>query len=227
MSFFDTGGGKESFLPERAYEAHAERNARAIGPVLEQVLPSSGTLLEVASGTGQHAVTFAPRFPDLTWITSDPFWRSRESVNAWILHTGVRNVTPPLDLDVTEPGWEATVPQPVAAAYASNLLHITPWPVTLGLFRGLGALLEPGAPVVIYGCFKRDGAHLTPSNALFDRNIRGENAEWGVRDLEEVEAAARDQGLELEEAVDMPTENFCLVLRQTAKGGGAVSKGLT
>ena len=216
MSFFDTGGGKDSFLPERAYEAHAERNARAIGSVLERDLPSNGNLLEVASGTGQHAVTFAPRFPGLTWITSDPFWRSRESVNAWILHTGVRNVTAPLDLDVTKPGWETAVPRPVAAAYASNLLHITPWPVTLGLFRGLGEVLDTGAPVVIYGCFKRGGAHLTPSNAQFDRNIRGENSEWGVRDLEEVEAAAREHGLDLMETVDMPRDNFCLVFRKTS-----------
>ena len=214
MSFFDTGG---SFLPERAFEAHAERNARAIGPVLERVLPARGTLMEVASGTGQHAVTFAPRFPDLTWITSDPFWRSRESVNAWILHTEVRNVTAPLDLDVTVPGWEAGVPRPVSAAYASNLLHITPWPVTLGLFRGLGAILEPGAPAVIYGCFKRGGQHLAQSNVEFDHNIRGENADWGVRDLEAVEPVAREHGLSLEEAVDMPRDNFCLVFRQTSK----------
>ena len=212
MSFFDTGG---SFLPERAYEAHAERNARAIGPVLERVLPAHGTLLEVASGTGQHAVTFAPRFPGLTWITSDPFWRSRESVNAWILHTGVRNVTAPLDLDVTVPGWEEGVPRPVSAAYASNVLHITPWPVTLGLFRGLGAVLEPGAPAVIYGCFKRGGEHLAQSNVEFDRNIRGENPDWGVRDLEAVEAVACDHGMALEEAVDMPRDNFCLVFRQS------------
>ena len=217
MSFFDTGRGAWGFLPERAYEAHAERNAHAIGPVLERVLPRNGTLLEVASGTGQHAVTFAPRFPELTWITSDPFWRSRESINAWILHTGVRTVTAPLDLDVTTADWEAGVPRPVVAAYASNLLHITPWPVTLGLFRGLGGVLEPGAPVVIYGCFKRGGEHLCQSNVEFDANIRGDNAEWGVRDLEAVEAAALERGLVLEEVADMPRENFCLVLRRAPK----------
>ena len=134
----------------------------------------------------------------------------------------MRNVTAPLDLDVTKPDWEAAVPRPVAAAYTSNLLHITPWPVTLGLFRGLGELLETGAPVVIYGCFKRGGEHLTPGNAMFDRNIRDENSDWGVRDLEEVETAARTQGIELVEALEMPTENFCLVLRQTSRSGSVL-----
>lgn len=208
-------GGKDNFVPRPICQDHTERNKGAIGDVLEQYLPKEGTLLEIASGTGQHAVTFGARFPGLTWLTSDPWATSRESTNGWIIETGLANVKSPIDLDVTQEGWEDAIPRPIAAMYASNLLHITPWPVSLGLFRGAGNLLEPGAPLCIYGCFKRGGEHLSEANITFDRNIRGENAEWGVRDMETVEEAAGAQGLKLERAVEMPKENFVLVFRRT------------
>ena len=203
------------FLPRPILEPHAERNADAIGDVLETHLPKSGVLLEIASGTGQHAVTFGARFPGLTWLTSDPWPTSRESTNGWIIHTGLANVKSPLDLDVTQPQWEDAVPRPIAAIYASNLLHITPWPVTLGLFRGAGHLLGKGAPLCIYGCFKRDGEHVSAANVEFDAHIRGENPEWGVRDLEAVEDAAREAGLRLAHVVEMPRQNFTLVFHGT------------
>jgi hypothetical protein len=213
MSAQDGPGGPHGFLPRPICQPHAERNAGAIGDVLEQHLPKEGTLLEIASGTGQHAVTFGARFPGLTWLTSDPWARSRESTNGWIIETGLGNVKSPIDLDVTKQGWEDAIARPIAAMYASNLLHITPWPVSLGLFRGAGQLLEPGAPLCIYGCFKRNGAHLTEANAQFDRNIRGDDPEFGVRDMETLEEAAGEQGLDLEHAIDMPKENFVLVFR--------------
>lgn len=207
------GAGLETFLPQPAFEPHAERNAETIGAVLTRYLPAKGTLLEVASGTGQHAVTLAPRFPGLTWLTSDPWQVSRESINGWLIHTGVQNVRSPLDLDVTAPDWETGLPRPISAIYASNLLHITPWAVTLGLFRGAANLLAADAPMCIYGCFKRDGRHLSDANAEFDANIRGENPQWGVRDLDAVDAAAKAAGLSLADIVDMPRENFMLILR--------------
>lgn len=210
--------GLQNFLPQRAFEEHAERNADAIGAVLERYLPDNGNLLEVASGTGQHAVTFAPRFPGLTWLTSDPWPVSRESINAWLIHTSVKNAKSPRDLDVTTPGWETGLPRPIVAIYASNLLHITPWDVTLGLFRGSAAVLEPDAPLCIYGCFKRCGRHLSDANVEFDTNIRGENPQWGVRDLEAVDEAAAEAGLALADVVDMPRDNLMLVLRRSAAG---------
>lgn len=211
----DAHGG--NFLPRPIFEPHAERNAGAIGDVLEQHLPRTGIVLEIASGTGQHAITFAARFPGLTWLTSDPWITSRESTNGWIIQSGLHNVRQPMDLDVTRPGWENAVPRPVAAVYASNLLHISPWAVTCGLFRGAGALLEEGAPICIYGCFKRGGEHLSAANIAFDRILMGENREWGVRDLEAVEDEARSAGFELAEVADMPRENLMLIFR---RGGG-------
>lgn len=205
--------GLQNFLPQRAFEPHAERNAQAIGAVLERYLPATGNLLEVASGTGQHAVTFAPGFPDLTWLTSDPWPVSRESINGWLIHTGVKNVKSPRDLDVTTPDWETGLPRPIVAIYASNLLHITPWDVTLGLFRGAAAVLELAAPLCIYGCFKRCGRHLSAANVEFDANIRGDNPQWGVRDLEAVDEAAGAAGLVLADVIDMPRENLMLILR--------------
>lgn len=209
-----------SFLPRPIFEPHAERNAGAIGDVLERHLPETGAVLEIASGTGQHAVTFAARFPGLTWLTSDPWVTSRESTNGWIIKSGLANVRPPMDIDVTEPGWADAVPRPVAAIYASNLLHISPWAVTCGLFHGAGGLLADGAPVCIYGCFKRDGTHLSEANIVFDRNISGENPEWGVRDLEAVEEEARTSGFMLAEVVDMPRENLMLIFRRGTRTDG-------
>lgn len=208
----DSGG--PDFIPRPVCEPHAERNAGAIGDVLERFLPDKGTLLEIASGTGQHAVTFGARFPGLTWLTSDPRVVSRESTNAWIIQRGLSNVKSPVDLDVTDADWENRVPRPIAAMYASNLLHITPWRVSLGLFRGAGRLLEPDAPLCIYGCFKRNGEHISDSNVIFDHDLRSANPEWGVRDLEAVEEAAREAGLDLEHVADMPRQNFTLVFRR-------------
>lgn len=205
------------FLPRPITQPHAERNAGAIGDVLERVLPGEGNLLEIASGTGQHAVTFARRFPGLVWHTSDPWAVSRESTNGWIIQEALGNVRTPIDLDVTRPDWEDLAPRPVDAMYASNLLHITPWEITLGLFRGAGVVLEDGAPLCIYGCFKRGGEHLSQANVTFDQNIRGENPEWGVRDLEAVEEIAAQHLVPLAEAVEMPRENFLLVFRRAAR----------
>ena len=205
------------FLPKPIFQAHTDRNKGAIGDVLERHLPDSGVLLEIASGTGQHAVTFGARFPGLTWLTSDVAVVSRESINGWIIQQELANVRAPLAIDVTSPDWEMQVPRPINAMYTSNLLHITPWAITLGLFRGASELLEDEAPLCIYGCFKRDGEHLSEANIRFDANIRRENPEWGVRDLETVADVAKSNQVPLMDVIDMPRENFVLVFQRDAR----------
>lgn len=186
----------------------AVRNREPIFRVLERVLPSSGTLLEIASGTGEHAVWMAPRLPGLTWQTSDADAAMRESISAWIAESGVVNVPPPLALDV------CTWPWPIQAAdaiFCANMIHIAPWAACEGLLRGAGALLSESAPFVLYGPFKLGGSHTSPSNEAFDASLRERDARWGVRDAEAVIEAARPHGLRLDESLSLPANNRALV----------------
>jgi Protein of unknown function (DUF938) len=191
--------------------APAERNKGLILAVLERVLPASGLVLEIASGTGQHVVHFASALPKLAWQPSEVDAEVREVITARVAAHGLDNVRAPLAVDVM------TWPWPVAAAEAIlciNMIHISPWAATEGLMRGAGALLAPGAPLILYGPYRRHGEHTAPSNAAFDESLKARNAQWGVRDLEAVEQAAQSNGLTLAEAVTMPANNFVVVLRR-------------
>ncbi|QEZ43920.1 DUF938 domain-containing protein [Cupriavidus oxalaticus] len=188
-----------------------ERNREPILAVLRNVLPASGTVLEIASGTGQHAAHFAAAFPGLTWQPSDPDRAARESIAAWTAHAGLTNVRAPLDLDVCRQPWG------IAAADAMvciNMLHISPWAAAEALFAGAGKLLKPGGVLYLYGPYRRGGAHTAPSNAAFDAQLRATDADWGVRDMEDVVALGAAQGLRCDEPVPMPANNFSLVFRR-------------
>lgn len=201
-------------VDERLDSPAAARNLPPIQAVLADVLPASGLVLELASGPGQHVVAFAEAFPELTFQPSDPDPLARRSIEAWIRQTGARNVLPPLDLDVSKPDWETALACEVRGAVAINLLHIAPWVVTEGLFRGVAGLLEVGAPLVVYGPFKRDGRHTSPSNRAFDRMLRAQDPMFGVRDLDEVGKLAQRHGLTLDRTVAMPANNLSLVYRR-------------
>ena len=189
----------------------AERNKDAILAVLRRVLPETGLMLEIASGTGQHIVHFGAALPKLAWQPSDPDPEMRASVAAWIAETGLPNVRQPLAIDVRDEQWPV---EHADAVLAVNMVHIAPWTATLGLMRGAGRLLPARGALILYGPYKRGGSHTAPSNAAFDAQMRASNAEWGVRDLEAVVDAARPQGLELEEVVEMPANNLTVVLRR-------------
>lgn len=204
--------GRESPPPGAAFAPAAVRNAAAIEAVLREALPATGRVLEVAAGTGQHAVAFAAAFPDLTWAPSDPDPAARASIAAWAAGRGT--IEPPLDIDATDPGWPTRVPGSVAAILAVNLLHIAPWAATEGLLDGAATLLPAGAPLVVYGCFTRDGRHLSRRNAAFDGMLRAEDPAWGVRDVATVADTAASRGLTLARVAAMPADNLCLVLRR-------------
>lgn len=195
----------------------ADRNRDAILAVLQRVLPSSGTVLEVASGTGQHVAAFASAFPSLRWQPSDPDAEARASIAAWRGDAGVANLDAPLTIDVTQPNWEDGLPEAIAAIVCINLLHIAPWGACEGLMRGAAAALPDGAPLYLYGPYKRGGHHTAPSNAAFDQSLRAQNPAWGVRDLDEVSAAAAAHGLRRDDVVEMPANNLSVVFRRRAE----------
>ena len=205
----------------RQYAPAAARNAGAIGEVLGCFLPASGTILEIGSGTGQHVVAFAAAHPGLSWRPSDPDPALRASIAAWVADAGLANVGAPLDLDVMAENWERAFDRPLAGIVCINLLHIAPWAACEGLMAGAGALLEPGAPLYLYGAFKRGGAHTAPSNAAFDRALRVYHPAWGVRDLEAVVDCAAAHGLELVDAVPMPANNLSVILRRQPSASSA------
>ncbi len=183
------------------------RNSAPILEVLTDVLPDEGLLLELASGSGQHAAAFAPRLPRLRLQPSDPDPRHRASIDAWC--AGLPNVARAIELDVREP-WPLTAADAVVCI---NMVHIAPWSCAEALVAGAASILPRGGVLYLYGPFKRDGRHTSPSNARFDEGLRARDPSWGVRDLEAVSALASAVGLALERTVEMPANNLSVVLR--------------
>lgn len=189
----------------------AERNRHDILPVLARVLPSKGLILEIASGSGQHAVHFAPHFPDARWQPTDRDERALASIRTWSTEAEIPNLLAALSLDVTWTEW------PVASADAMvniNMLHISPWAACEGLMAGAGRILERGAPLFYYGAFLREDRATAASNLEFSRSLTARDPAWGVRQLEDVTAVAADHDLLLEEVVDMPNNNYSVIFRR-------------
>ncbi len=189
----------------------AERNREPILAVLRRVLPTAGLVLEIASGTGQHAAHFARHLPGLAWQPSDRDPDALASIEAWRREAGLANLRAPVALDVARPPW------PIAAAdavFAANLIHIAPWAACEGLLRGAGAVLPPGGRLVLYGPFMIGGRHTAPSNAAFDADLRARDPAWGVRDLDAVTALAAAQALAYVERVAMPANNLTVVFER-------------
>jgi SAM-dependent methyltransferase len=204
--------GPESCEPDgRLHFAVTERNRGPIIEVLQKVL-APGLVLEIASGTGQHAVHFAATLPGQIWQPSDPDPAMRASIAAWRRHAALSNVLEPLALDA-ESDWQLDF-APLALA-AINLIHIAPWSVCCGLMRNAGRLLAAGGQVVLYGPYRREGRDTAPSNRDFDALLKAEDPAWGVRDLEAVRAEAASHGLVLTEVVEMPANNLMPVFRKT------------
>lgn len=196
----------------RRFAPATVRNREPIAQVLAEVLPERGVVLEVASGTGEHAVHFARAFPRLIWQPSDPDEESLASIRAWRDEAGLTNLLEPLSLNAASEQW------PIAATDAVlciNMVHISPWAATQGLMRSAGRLLCTGAPLILYGPYRRGDAPTAPSNEGFDASLKARNPEWGLRDLETVAAEAVAKGLVLERVEPMPANNLTLIFRKT------------
>jgi SAM-dependent methyltransferase len=207
MPFFDPSQQASG----RLHAAATDRNREPILEVLRRVLPPTGLVLEIASGTGQHVAFFAGALPALRWQPSDPSSAHLESIRAWASASGAENIAAPLALDVE------TQPWPVANADAIlniNMIHIAPWSATEALFRGAARLLSARGVLFLYGPFKRDGQHTAQSNERFDERLRGEDPRWGVRDLADVQAVAAAAGFQPPEIISMPANNLSVVFRR-------------
>lgn len=196
-------------LPPLPESPAAERNKQPIAEVLARVLPRMGLVLEIASGTGQHAVHFARTMPELNWQPSDARGETFPMLEARVQRAALPNLRPPVAFDV-----HAAAPAlgEVAALVCSNMIHIAPWSAYAALLEHAERLLGRGAPLVLYGPFKRGGEHTAPSNAAFDASLRARDPAWGVRDLDDVAALALQHSLALAEIVAMPANNLCVVL---------------
>ena len=199
---------------ERHYAPAAARNTQPILEVLASRLPASGHVLELASGTGEHAVSLGRQFPGLTFQPSDPDPVARGSIQAWIAKTGLSNVMSPIRVDASEPTWERSISPPPVAMLVCNMVHISPWEATLGLLRGAAALLPVGGGLFIYGPYSMGGQHTAPTNMAFHNSLVARNPAWGVRDVDDISLEAGGHGLELAEIVDMPANNLILHLRK-------------
>ncbi|OHZ04088.1 DUF938 domain-containing protein [Salinicola sp. MIT1003] len=189
----------------------ARRNREPILAVLRSALPQTGRVLEIASGSGEHAVHFARHLAPLCWQPSDPSETALASIAAWREAEALGNLAAPVCLDVTE---QWPVLPDLVAIVCINLLHISPWDASEALFAEAGRRLPAGGVLVVYGPFRRHGKHTAPSNAAFDADLRSRDSRWGVRDLEAVEALAGDNGLRCEATHELPANNLCIVWRR-------------
>jgi len=204
--------------PDGRLDAAAfHRNHAPIWAVLEKfLLGQTGDVLEAGSGTGQHVVHFARHAPDITWWPSDLNEAHLRSIEAWLKHSGLPNIRPPQRIDLSDPAWASAMgesggPAELLAIFCANVIHIAPWRVAEGLFAGAARYLRADGRLFLYGPFKRDGKHTALSNAVFDTSLRDRDAEWGVRDIADVEKLGLREGLALVETVPMPANNLILV----------------
>ncbi|GAA3846770.1 class I SAM-dependent methyltransferase [[Pseudomonas] carboxydohydrogena] len=187
------------------------RNRDAILDVLRGVLPPAGLVLEIASGSGEHIVHFATALPGLTFQPSDPEDAARLSVAAWTAETGLPNIRPPLAIDVRREPW------PIAQADAMlciNMIHISPWEATQALMRNAGRILAKGAPFYLYGPYRQTEVVTADSNEAFDASLKSRNPQWGLRQLDDVAALAREAGFSGPEVTPMPANNLSVVFRR-------------
>ncbi len=189
------------------------RNRDPILAVLRRLLSFPGLVLEVSSGTGQHGAYFATALPHLEWQPSEYDPDAFDSIEAWAADARERGarILPPVRLDASAASWPV---ERADAIFNANMIHISPWEVGLGLLTGAARVLSPQGLLVLYGPYKIAGAHTAESNAAFDASLRGRDPRWGVRDLEDVQAAAAEAGLAFVERVPMPANNQIVVFRR-------------
>tara|TARA_B100001057_G_scaffold447049_1_gene486196 strand:+ start:709 stop:1320 length:612 start_codon:yes stop_codon:yes gene_type:complete len=201
----------------RCYAPATERNRDAILAVLQNYLPNQGTVLEIASGTGQHAVFFAHHLTQRYWLPTELDPTNLASIAAWLEDADAANLLMPRQLDVRDPAWliDCDLPAPISAIVNINMLHISPWSCCEALFAGAAKVLNQFGAVMLYGPYKRGGLHTAPSNAAFDGQLRSQDSAWGVRDVEAVVDVAVEQGFACQSVIEMPANNLSVVFDKT------------
>ena len=205
--FYEAPAGSDA----RRSAPAALRNIGPIGDVLATWLPAGGVVLEIASGTGEHALAFARRFPALDWQPSDPDAGALASIAAWRAE-GPSNLLEPVALDAQDEAWPI---ERADAVLCINMVHISPWASALGLIAGAQRLLAPGAPLILYGPWIADGVETAPSNLAFDADLKARDPAWGLRRVEDFAASAARRGLVLSDQRAMPANNRMLLFRRT------------
>ena len=195
----------------RRFAPAVARNKAPITEVLARHLPPTGLVLEIASGSGEHALHFAAHFPALSFQPSDPDAAALASIAAWREEARLPNLLPPLMLDVMADAWPI---QTADAVLCINMIHIAPWEATAALMRGAARILPPDGKLFLYGPFKQGGAHTAPSNATFDDSLRSQDARWGVRDLEAVARTASAAGFAAPVVEVMPANNLSVIFHR-------------
>ncbi|MEL6928892.1 MAG: DUF938 domain-containing protein [Cyanobacteria bacterium J06600_6] len=199
-------------MDARQYAPATQRNREPILKILTEVLPDHSNILEIASGTGEHAIFFADRLQSCRWIPSDCHAGALQSIVSWKDTCSIDNLESPLLIDVTQDNWQQQVAnQEINAIVNINMIHIAPWQACLSLIAGAAEILAPGGILYLYGPYKRQGQHTALSNASFDRSLRDRNSLWGVRDLESVVATAEAQDLKLNQVIPMPANNLSVI----------------
>ncbi|MBY6218341.1 DUF938 domain-containing protein [Qipengyuania aquimaris] len=187
------------------------RNSRPLADVLGKELPASGLVLEIASGSGEHAVFMASRFPALDWQPSDRESDALMSIDSWASEAGLGNLKPAVEIDATQGPWPI---DEADAVLCVNMVHISPWQASEGLFRGAAGILAPGAPLILYGPYFEDEVETAPSNTAFDESLRARNPAWGIRRLSRMDELAAKTGFERTARYAMPANNLTLVYRR-------------
>ncbi len=202
----------------RLFAPAAARNRDPIWTVLAPELPTSGLVLEIAAGSGEHSIHFARlSMPTLQFQPTDPDAAARASIDTWVARSGLANVKPALSLDAAADDWPVTHAD---AVLCINLIPISPWEATVGLVRGAARVLPHGGLLFLYGPYRRNGQHSAPSNAAFVAELRRRNPAWGVRDMEAIAALAAEARFAAPTVVPMPANNFSLLFRRAAAAGG-------
>lgn len=199
-------------MDAKRYAVATQRNREPILEVLQKVLPSEGNILEIASGTGEHAVFFASQLQGCQWYTSDRDALLRDSIIAWSEECPTDNLHPPLDIDASSQPWSIeTAAISIDAIVNINMIHIAPFSACEGLMAGAGRILPRDGILYLYGPYKREGKHTSASNEAFDKSLRDRDFRWGVRQLEDVIAVAKEANLALQEVIAMPANNLSVI----------------
>ncbi len=208
-------------LPKlKQYAPATQKNRQSILEVLQKVLPNDGSILEIASGTGEHSIFFAPHFSPRKWIPSDVNIASLNSISAWLDDCHIDNIEQPLLIDISTESWLnkyqylwQNEPK-ITAIININMIHISPWQSCLGLMNSARQILSKDGILYLYGAFKIDNKHTALSNEIFDQSLRSQNSQWGVRNLQDVIEVAKNNGLICIEIIEMPSNNLSVIFKR-------------